>query len=62
MSARETVRRLLIWLGVALFLVATVWAGIRTGDFTGLISICGFPVVGALILASCCANGVGRVM
>jgi hypothetical protein len=61
-SNRLAVRRFLLWLGVAVFFVATGWGAFTAGDYTGLVGFAGFPIVGAIILSSSRGNGVGWLL
>jgi hypothetical protein len=62
-TRREVARRVLLWLGVVLFFVTSVWAALNGyGDSTGLAGFSAFPVVGAIILTSRPGNGVGRLL
>jgi hypothetical protein len=61
MSGRELARRIAIWSFVGFwFACMTVFA--IAGDLSGLFAFPAFPVVGAIILTSRPANGVGRVL
>jgi len=61
MSAREAVRRAVVWGLVALFFGAAIWLAVL-GDWTSLLGFSAFPVVGAIILTSRPGNGVGRYL
>lgn len=61
MTAREVLRRVLLWGIVALFLATSI-ALAASGTWTGLLGFTGFPVVGAVILTSRPGNGVGRYL
>lgn len=58
-GARETARRVVIWVGVGLIITLNAVLAIAFGAVTGLLGFSGFPIVGAIILMSRPRNGVG---
>jgi hypothetical protein len=61
MSAREVVRRGVIWGIVAVFFAIVITLAVF-GQYTALVGFSAFPVVGAIILTSRPRNGVGRYL
>lgn len=61
MSAREVLRRVLLWGIVSIFLANSVILAVF-GEWTSLIGFSAFPAVGAIILTSRPGNGVGRFL
>lgn len=62
MNVRRLLWRILLWVGVAAFLVSTLFTAIVNDDPTGILGFVMFPVVGAIILSSRPGNGVGWLL